>query len=43
MVALVLELAIASGVAYAVWANGHPVWAVVAFLGVMGLSNSSRR
>ena len=41
MIALVLEIVIASFVAYAIWTGGHPVIAVVVWFVIMGVSNSA--
>jgi hypothetical protein len=41
MVAIVLEIVIATAIAVAVWNSGHPVWAVVVWFGIMGCSNSA--
>jgi hypothetical protein len=41
MIALLLELAIASGSAYAVWTGGHPVMAVIVWFTIMGVSNTA--
>jgi hypothetical protein len=39
MIALALEIVIATVIAIAVWNSGHPIWAVVAWFAIMGFSN----
>jgi hypothetical protein len=41
MIALILELVIATAIAVGVWSAGHPILAIVAWFFVMGLSNSA--
>jgi hypothetical protein len=43
MIAIVIEMVIASAISMAVWNSGHPVWAVVAWFGVMSFSNVAQR
>jgi len=39
MIALILEIVIATFIAVAVWQSGHPILAAVAWFFVMGFSN----
>ncbi len=39
MIALILEVVIATLIAAAVWQSGHPIYAVIAWFFVMGYSN----
>lgn len=41
MIALVLEIVIATVVAYAIWTGGYPIIAVIAWFVIMGVSNSA--
>ncbi len=41
MIALILELAIATAIAYAIWTSGHPIIAVVVWFLIMGISNTA--
>jgi hypothetical protein len=43
MIALILEIIIASFIAAAIWQSGHPIIAVIAWFAVMSLSNSAYR
>ncbi len=39
MIALILEIIIATAIAVAVWTSGHPVWGIIAWFVVMSFSN----
>jgi len=41
MIALILEIIIASVIAYAIWTAGHPIIAVIAWFMIMGVSNTA--
>ena len=41
MIALILELAIATAVAYGIWTSGHPIIAVIVWFLIMGVSNTA--
>lgn len=41
MIALILEIVIATAIAYAIWNSGHPIVAVVAWFVIMGVSNTA--
>jgi hypothetical protein len=39
VIALILEIIIATAIAAAVWSSGHPVWGIIAWFVVMSFGN----